>query len=123
MWVGAGHADLLSLHPRRPRRCSVVRELVRNGIYTSQTAPSSSYKPTLTIMAALAPIPIYTSLSELYDNLGTAVSHAPRWNNLIAEFEKRFGGKPKYIARAPGRVKWVISAIGVDLMSYTRIPV
>ena len=56
-------------------------------------------------MAALAPIPIYTSLSELYDNLGTAASHGPRWNNLIDEFEKRFGGKPKYIARAPGRVK------------------
>ncbi|KAL1671048.1 GHMP kinase [Schizophyllum commune] len=58
-------------------------------------------------MAALAPIPIYTSLSELYDNLGTAASHAPRWNNLIDEFEKRFGGKPKYIARAPGRVNLI----------------
>ncbi|KAI4522171.1 Galactokinase [Schizophyllum commune Loenen D] len=58
-------------------------------------------------MAALAPIPIYTRLSELYDNLGTAASHAPRWNNLIDEFEKRFGGKPKYIARAPGRVNLI----------------
>ncbi|TRM64531.1 GHMP kinase [Schizophyllum amplum] len=58
-------------------------------------------------MAALAPIPIYTNLTDLYDSLGTAASHAERWNNLIEEFEKRYGGKPKYIARAPGRVNLI----------------
>lgn len=58
-------------------------------------------------MAAQAPIPVYTQLNDLYNNLGTTVDHATRWNNLAEEFEKRFGRKPAYIARAPGRVKYV----------------
>lgn len=56
-------------------------------------------------MAAAEPIPVYTNLNDLYANLGTSLNHATRWNNLAEEFEKRFGKKPKYIARAPGRVK------------------
>lgn len=51
------------------------------------------------------PIPVYTALNDLYDNLGTTLNHAPRWNALVKEFEERFGRKPMFVARAPGRVK------------------
>lgn len=56
-------------------------------------------------MAAERPVPVYTDLKELYGNLGTSLNHITRWDNLAKEFEKRFGKKPAYIARAPGRVK------------------
>jgi hypothetical protein len=34
-----------------------------------------------------------------------------RWNNLAEEFVTRFGRKPAYIARAPGRVKSDLSGL------------
>ncbi|KAI0058747.1 galactokinase gal [Artomyces pyxidatus] len=58
-------------------------------------------------MAAQLPIPVYSSSDELYKDLGTATDHATRWTNLAEEFEKRFGRKPSYIARAPGRVNLI----------------
>ncbi|KAF8072214.1 ribosomal protein S5 domain 2-type protein [Lyophyllum atratum] len=58
-------------------------------------------------MAAERPIPVYRDLTALYDNLGTSLNHAVRWNNLAEEFQKRFGRKPAYIARAPGRVNLI----------------
>jgi len=66
-------------------------------------------------MAAEQPIPVYTNLKDLYGSLGDSVDHAVRWNNLAEEFQKRFGRKPAYIARAPGRVKCVV----LILSSYT----
>ncbi|KAF8646191.1 hypothetical protein AX16_007335 [Volvariella volvacea WC 439] len=58
-------------------------------------------------MAAEQPIPVYTNLTDLYGSLGTSLNHALRWNNLVEEFERRFGRKPAYIARAPGRVNLI----------------
>ncbi|KAG6837245.1 hypothetical protein H0H93_012640 [Arthromyces matolae] len=58
-------------------------------------------------MAAERPIPIYTNLNDLYQNLGTSLSHAVRWNSLAKEFKRRFGREPAYIARAPGRVNLI----------------
>ncbi|KAL4261070.1 Galactokinase [Pleurotus pulmonarius] len=58
-------------------------------------------------MAAEQSIPIYTNLNELYQNLGTTLNHAERWNYLAEEFVQRFGRKPAYIARAPGRVNLI----------------
>ncbi|KAJ7576828.1 Galactokinase [Mycena floridula] len=55
-------------------------------------------------MAAQQPIPVYSNLQEVYAILGTSLDHATRWNSLTEEFETRFGRKPAYIARAPGRV-------------------
>ncbi|KAG0706707.1 ribosomal protein S5 domain 2-type protein [Suillus ampliporus] len=54
--------------------------------------------------AADAPIPVFTTLQELYGSLMIAAKHAGRWNELVTEFEAKFGRKPTYIARAPGRV-------------------
>ncbi|KAF9498730.1 Galactokinase [Pleurotus eryngii] len=58
-------------------------------------------------MAAEQSIPIYTNLNELYQNLGTTLNHAGRWDHLAKEFAQRFGRKPAYIARAPGRVNLI----------------
>ncbi|KAG1729864.1 ribosomal protein S5 domain 2-type protein [Suillus paluster] len=54
--------------------------------------------------AADAPIPIFTTLQELYGSLTIAAKHAGRWDKLVREFETKFGHKPTYVARAPGRV-------------------
>ena len=75
-------------------------------------------------MAAQLPIPVFTSLDQAMPDLKTASAqlyvpfvHPPsvlrphillcrtRYVKLTEEFEKRFGHKPAYIARAPGRVK------------------
>ncbi|KAJ4467943.1 galactokinase gal [Lentinula edodes] len=58
-------------------------------------------------MAAEQPIPVYTNLSDLYGSLGTSVNHAEKWNSIAEEFQRRFGRKPAYIARAPGRVNLI----------------
>ncbi|KAF7291917.1 Galactokinase gal [Mycena indigotica] len=58
-------------------------------------------------MAAQEAIPVFTNLKELYGSLGTSLNHAERWSNLADEFEKRFGKKPTYIVRAPGRVNLI----------------
>ncbi|KAF8176234.1 ribosomal protein S5 domain 2-type protein [Mycena galopus ATCC 62051] len=58
-------------------------------------------------MSAQEAIPVYTNLMDLYASLGTSLNHAERWDNLAGEFEKRFGKKPTYIARAPGRVNLI----------------
>ncbi|KAF5371541.1 hypothetical protein D9757_010377 [Collybiopsis confluens] len=62
-------------------------------------------------MSASEPIPVYTNLTDLYGSLGTSLNHAEKWNNVAEEFQRRFGRKPAYIARAPGRV----NLIGTDL--------
>ncbi|KIK54012.1 hypothetical protein GYMLUDRAFT_249907 [Collybiopsis luxurians FD-317 M1] len=58
-------------------------------------------------MSASEPIPVYTSLTDLYGSLGTSLNHAERWNNIAEEFQRQFGRKPAYIARAPGRVNLI----------------
>lgn len=60
-----------------------------------------------TNMIAEQSIPVYTTLSDVFGSLTASLEHASRWNNLAEEFEKRFGRKPTYIARAPGRIKYV----------------
>ncbi|KAF5366073.1 hypothetical protein D9757_012374 [Collybiopsis confluens] len=62
-------------------------------------------------MSASEPIPVYTNLTDLYGSLGTSLNHAEKWNSVAEEFQRRFGRKPAYIARAPGRV----NLIGTDL--------
>jgi Galactokinase galactose-binding signature len=59
-------------------------------------------------MIAEQSIPVYTTLSDVFGSLTASLEHVLRWNNLAEEFEKRFGRKPTHIARAPGRIKYVI---------------
>lgn len=58
-------------------------------------------------MIAQEPIPLYKTLEDVFGSVEASLPHAQRWNELAAEFELRFGRKPAYIARAPGRVKYV----------------
>ncbi|KAI0950666.1 hypothetical protein AcW1_007917 [Taiwanofungus camphoratus] len=58
-------------------------------------------------MAAQLPIPIYTSLNDVHTDVETAAVQSVRWNALTDEFERRFGRKPAFIARAPGRVNLI----------------
>ncbi|KAI0267823.1 galactokinase gal [Gloeopeniophorella convolvens] len=58
-------------------------------------------------MAEQLPIPIYTSLAQLYADLGSTTDHSARWGQLSEEFEHRFARKPTHIARAPGRVNLI----------------
>ncbi|TDL25723.1 galactokinase gal [Rickenella mellea] len=58
-------------------------------------------------MAASQPIPVYTQLKDVFQDTATALAQGPRWNNLIEEFTQRYGRKPEYIARAPGRVNLI----------------
>jgi len=56
-------------------------------------------------MIAQQPIPVYTTLAEVFGGAELSLPHAKRWNNLAEQFKDKFGRKPVYIARAPGRVK------------------
>ncbi|KAI0822584.1 galactokinase gal [Trametes gibbosa] len=58
-------------------------------------------------MAAQLPIPLFTSLHDALPDLTTAAAQAVRYNTVVVEYEKRFGHKPTYIARAPGRVNLI----------------
>ncbi|KAI0749250.1 Galactokinase [Daedaleopsis nitida] len=55
-------------------------------------------------MAAQLPIPVFTSLDQAIPDVKTATIQGVRYNELVEEYEKRFGHKPTHIARAPGRV-------------------
>jgi galactokinase/N-acetylgalactosamine kinase len=51
------------------------------------------------------PVPVYSTLADVFGSVRASLPHAKRWNDLAEQFEQRFGKKPAYIARAPGRVK------------------
>ncbi|EIW57193.1 galactokinase gal [Trametes versicolor FP-101664 SS1] len=58
-------------------------------------------------MAAELPIPIFTSLNMALPDLQTAAAEGVRYDSMVKEYESRFGHKPTYIARAPGRVNLI----------------
>lgn len=64
--------------------------------YTRTLAPPSTMREFCGEMKETRPL-----LTCLHIHLST------KWDNLAQEFEARFGRKPAYIARAPGRVKYV----------------
>ncbi|KAI0671366.1 galactokinase gal [Trametes maxima] len=58
-------------------------------------------------MAAELPIPIFNSLDKALPDLKTAAAQSVRYDAVVKEYEQRFGHKPSYIARAPGRVNLI----------------
>ncbi|KAI0661824.1 galactokinase gal [Cubamyces menziesii] len=58
-------------------------------------------------MAAELPIPIFTSLDKAFPDIETAAAQGARYDSVVKEYEKRFGHKPTFIARAPGRVNLI----------------
>ncbi|KAF8181269.1 Galactokinase [Pholiota molesta] len=59
------------------------------------------------IMIAEQSIPVYRTLADVFGSVEASLPHAKRWNELAEQFELRFGRKPTYIARAPGRVNLI----------------
>ncbi|EJD07056.1 galactokinase gal [Fomitiporia mediterranea MF3/22] len=58
-------------------------------------------------MAANAPVPVYTSLDQIFPDRGILPAQGARYNALAEEFESHFGKRPTYIVRAPGRVNLI----------------
>ena len=77
-------------------------------LHTKQTTFRVEYpfiNQPLKAMVERKPVPVFTTLTDVFGSTEASLPHAERWNNLAVEFERRFGRKPAYIARAPGRVK------------------
>ncbi|EJT50844.1 galactokinase [Trichosporon asahii var. asahii CBS 2479] len=54
-------------------------------------------------MAAAQPLNVFHDLKDVYP-AQTLPKEEARWADLVSRFEKAYGAKPTYIARAPGRV-------------------
>jgi hypothetical protein len=52
-------------------------------------------------MIANEPVPVYSTLADVFGSVQASLPHVKRWN----EFEQRFRRKPAYIARVAGCVK------------------
>ncbi|OCF36635.1 galactokinase [Kwoniella heveanensis BCC8398] len=55
-------------------------------------------------MAAEAPVPTWTKLSDIYSSISAIRRETTRWSDLISSFDSTYGSKPTYVIRAPGRV-------------------
>lgn len=53
------------------------------------------------------PVPVFTTVLDAHPVPGIAAREAARFDELAAEFTRRFGHAPTYIARAPGRVNLI----------------
>ncbi len=67
--------------------------------------------------AQCGPPPVYESIQDLS---GGSLTNENRYKGLVAAFETRFGTKPKFLARAPGRVN--IVGEHVDYSGYGVLP-
>ncbi|KAG5953691.1 hypothetical protein E4U53_003678 [Claviceps sorghi] len=64
-------------------------------------------------------VPVAKSLSGIYPDAALAVEE-PRWNTLLATFQKVYGRKASFIARSPGRVN--IIGEHIDYSLYSVLP-
>ncbi|KAG5980147.1 hypothetical protein E4U55_004352 [Claviceps digitariae] len=65
------------------------------------------------------PVPVAKSLSDIYPNAALA-AEGPRWNSLLATFQKVYGRQPSFVARSPGRVN--IIGEHIDYSLYSVLP-
>ena len=63
------------------------------------------------------PPPVYGSIRELAHG---SQANESRYSNLVAGFESKYGSKPSYLARAPGRVNLI--GEHVDYSGYGVLP-
>ena len=59
-------------------------------------------------------VPTTASLEEIYAQEGLAVQQR-RWDELQSHFEQRYGRKPQFISRSPGRVNIIGEVSRCDL--------
>ncbi|KAG6014357.1 hypothetical protein E4U54_005435 [Claviceps lovelessii] len=65
------------------------------------------------------PVPVAKSLSDIYPDAALA-AEGPRWNKLLATFQKVYGHQASFIARSPGRVN--IIGEHIDYSLYSVLP-
>lgn len=67
-------------------------------------------------------IPVSTHISEIYNCTPEVLEnvHMPRYQELATRFQKMYGAKPQFIARAPGRVNLIGEHI--DYSGYGVLP-
>ncbi|KAH8112723.1 galactokinase gal [Phellopilus nigrolimitatus] len=58
-------------------------------------------------MAAAVQVPVFTTLDKIFPDAQILLQQGARYAHLAQEFEARFGKKPAYIVRAPGRVNLI----------------
>ncbi|KAG6005539.1 hypothetical protein E4U21_007865 [Claviceps maximensis] len=65
------------------------------------------------------PVPIAKSLSDIYPSAALA-AEGPRWNRLLATFQRVYGHQASFVARSPGRVN--IIGEHIDYSLYSVLP-
>lgn len=60
------------------------------------------------------PVPVTESIDALYPDANIS-SQKERWQNLVEHFEEKYGGKPAFVARSPGRVNLIGEHIDYSL--------
>ena len=84
-------------------------------------------------MAADLPVPVFSSLAEIYPSQsavlregwvftdkGAELISRDRWNSLVESFTKTYGQAPSHVVRAPGRVN--ILGEHIDYSLFVRVP-
>lgn len=79
--------------------------------------PSNSTPPAAKKLRSVGPPPVYNSVQELSQG---SQANERRYKDLVGAFEAKFGAKPKYLTRAPGRVN--IVGEHVDYSGYGVLP-
>lgn len=65
------------------------------------------------------PVPITGSLGEIYAS-DSLPSQTKRWNELVSQFEAKYGHGPEFVSRSPGRVN--IIGEHIDYSLYSVLP-
>ncbi|KAL8776332.1 MAG: hypothetical protein Q9213_008310 [Squamulea squamosa] len=65
------------------------------------------------------PVPVTRSVESLYPDANIPAQQE-RWQNLIAQFKEKYGRKPTFVARSPGRVNLI--GEHVDYSLYEVLP-
>lgn len=64
-------------------------------------------------------VPVIDALSDIYPTTALA-QQGPRWNTLLEKFSTKYGNKPEFVARSPGRVN--IIGEHIDYSLYSVLP-
>lgn len=60
------------------------------------------------------PVPVTQSIEPLYPDANIQ-SERKRWHHLLTDFESKYGKKPAFVARSPGRVNLIGEHIDYSL--------
>ncbi|KAL8815164.1 MAG: hypothetical protein Q9223_005674 [Gallowayella weberi] len=61
------------------------------------------------------PVPVTHWVNSLYHDAANGPTQKQRWQNLVTHFEEKYGKKPAFVARSPGRVNLIGEHIDYSL--------